>query len=706
MRKAVRIVSKILGASALAALLAYGTALSSDTVELFRDDFSRFPPGWLSRPVGTLNAAIQEYHYLEHRGVPTRPWANAICHLDAWVAGDEDGKAYLEQHLVNSLPKLMNPIFVTGDSEWKDYTVEVRVKPLSLAQMAGMVFRYHTNRHYYLFSLSGGDTARLRVRLPLEKRFRVAEWRELGSTKFAYDTKRYYALKVENRGSLIRAYIDGGKILEAEDPELLQGKAGITANIPARFQDFRITCAGAVKREIDRRIRSREEELQALRAQNPKPKLWKKFRTPGFGAGRNVRFGDLDGDGVVDMLIAQNIPRVRGDAFDPISSLTAVTLDGKVLWQSGRPNPGNGLLTNDTPFQVHDIDGDGRNEVVLVRDFKLQILEGSSGKLRREVWMPKALPNPRGEDPYELNNGDSISFFDLEGKGKRQEILVKNRYRRFWIFNNRLERLWSGSGQLGHFPYPFDRDGDGREEILIGYALWDASGTQLWSRDDELRDHADGIFMGNLSGDPDAEPRVYASGSDEGFLLFDRDGNILKHVRIGHAQDPAIGKFRADLAGLQYMTINFWKNPGIVTLFDHDGTILAQEEPIHTGTSLQPVNWRGDGVEFALLSGNIREGGMIDGHLRRVVMFPDDGHPDLAAYVTDVTGDPRDEIILWNQEEVWIYTQDRPFKGERIYAPIRNPLYNESNYHTNVSLPRWTSTAEGTKGTEDKEAKK
>ena len=104
----------------------------------------------------------------------------------------------------------------------------------------------------------------------------MAEWRELGSTRFAYDTKRYYELKVENRGSLIRAYIDGGKILEAEDPGLLQGKAGITANIPARFQDFRITCAGAAKREIDRHIRSREEELQALRAQNPKPKLWKR----------------------------------------------------------------------------------------------------------------------------------------------------------------------------------------------------------------------------------------------------------------------------------------------------------------------------------------------------------------------------------------------------------------------------------------------
>ena len=60
---------------------------------------------------------------------------------------------------------------------------------------------------------------------------------------------------------------------------------------------------------------------------------------------------------------------------------------------------------------------------------------------------------------------------------------------------------------------------------------------------------------------------------------------------------------------------------------------------------------------------------MIDGHLRRVVMFPDDGHPDLAANVLNLTGDARDEIVLWDQKRVWIYTQDRPFTGKRIYAP-------------------------------------
>src|SRR5262249_8035337 len=40
-------------------------------------------------------------------------------------------------------------------------------------------------------------------------------------------------------------------------------------------------------------------------------------------------------------------------------------------------------------------------------------------------------------------------------------------------------------------------------------------------------------------------------------------------------------------------------------------------------------------------------------------------------------------------ERVWIYTQDRPFTGRRIYAPIRNPDCNESNYRTVVSRPRW-----------------
>ena len=102
--------------AALVALAVWGAPAGA--AELFRDDFSGFPPGWLTRPLGQLNAAIQEYHYLPHRGVPLGPWANAICHLDAWAVGEEDGRSYLEQHTVNDQARLMNPTFLTGDPEW------------------------------------------------------------------------------------------------------------------------------------------------------------------------------------------------------------------------------------------------------------------------------------------------------------------------------------------------------------------------------------------------------------------------------------------------------------------------------------------------------------------------------------------------------------------------------------------------------------
>jgi rhamnogalacturonan endolyase len=656
--------------------------------ELFRDDFSKLPPGWLSKPVGLLNGAIQEYHYLPHRGVATHPWYNPITHNDSWVAGDEDGQPYLEQQLLHDQPERWQPLFVTGDPLWTSYTVSAKVRPLSLAEMAGIVFRYHTNRHYYLFSISGGNKARLALRLPLDHALRVIDWKELGAAAVKYDVTRYHELRVENDGPKIRAYVDGSLVIEATDSEILNGQAGISANIPARFTDFAVSASADAERRIRSSIDAREKDLASARAANPQPKLWKKFDMKTFGAGRNVRFGDLDGDGQIDMLIAQNIPKVRGDAFDHISCLTAVTLNGKVLWQIGRPDARNTLLTNDTPFQIHDVDGDGKNEVVMVKDFHIQVLEGATGKVRQRAWMPPA-PAANKERPYELNSGDSMIFLNLSGKKGRQEILLKDRYQSFWVLNSDLKVIWSGTGQTGHYPYPYDFDGDGKDEFIIGYSRWNSDGKQAWSLDARMKDHTDGISAGNYTGDPSVRPRVYSCGSDEGMVVMSEDGRLIKQVRIGHAQTQSVGKYRPDAKGLQIMTVNFWRNTGIVTLFDADANILAQEEMIPGSSHVQPVNWRGDGQEFAMLNANIREGGMIDGQLRRVVMFPDDGHPDLAYQVLNVTGDERDEIIVWDQNSVWIYTQDRPFSGRRIYTPVRNPLYNDSNYRANVSMPGW-----------------
>ena len=664
-----------------------------ERVELFADDFSRFPPGMLSAPIGQLNGAIQEYHYIEHRGVRTRPWRNPIVHLDSWAAGDEGSEPYLEQHQINDDLRFA-PLFVTGDPEWRDYRVEVLVRPLSLQKEAGLAFRYRTSRQYYRLALEDGKRLRLAVRSPLDEAFRVSTWREIAVAPFTYDTKTWYRLEASVEGDRLRGSVDGQQLIDARDADLTAGIAGMTANMPARFKAFRVTAtpsaAGALRERIDRR----ERALEKLRAGNPQPTLWRTFETKGYGTGRNVRFGDLDGDGELDMLFAQQVAKVRGDAFDQISCLTAVTLNGKVLWQQGRPNPKNGLLTNDTPFQIHDLDRDGRAEVVLARDFQLQVLEGRTGRLLRSVSLPQMSPEIK-DRPYELNVGDSLLLADIRGTGHTRDILLKDRYRGFWIFNQDLELVFEGTGQTGHYPFPIDTDADRRQELLIGYSLWQAdpkspvSLQRRWSRDAELRDHADALSIGNFSGIEGVAPRAYVNGSDEGFLVFDLSGALLKHVRLGHAQTQSVGRYRLDRPGLQILIANFWRNPGIVTLLDHDGNILKQDEMIPGSSHLEPVNWRGDGQEFALLSGNVTEGGMIDGELRRVVMFPDDGHPDLASAVRDLTGDQRDEIVLWDQTRVWIYTQDRPFTGSRLYAPVRNPHYNDSNYRATVSSPGW-----------------
>jgi rhamnogalacturonan endolyase len=132
----------ILPASFVRVVAAATILLPIGGAELFRDDFSKFPPGWLSSPVGQLNGAIQEYHYLANRGVPLGPWENAICHQDAWIVSDENGKPYLEQQLDKTSNMFTNALFITGDTEWSDYTVEAKVRPLSLDDVAGVVFRY------------------------------------------------------------------------------------------------------------------------------------------------------------------------------------------------------------------------------------------------------------------------------------------------------------------------------------------------------------------------------------------------------------------------------------------------------------------------------------------------------------------------------------------------------------------------------------
>ena len=75
-------------------------------------------------------------------------------------------------------------------------------------------------------------------------------------------------------------------------------------------------------------------------------------------------------------------PRLSAPLLLIITALTATTLAGDVLWQTGTPSNANGRAYCDLPVQIYDWDRDGRNEVLYVRQAKY--LDPYDGKRVRE----------------------------------------------------------------------------------------------------------------------------------------------------------------------------------------------------------------------------------------------------------------------------------------------------------------------------------
>lgn len=640
---------------------------------------------------GVIGAMI-EYHYLPVAS-PQGGWAVSNFRSEgsqrAWRVIEEDGRRAM-QHTDTAQPRdlaYMHNLIVAGDGLWRDYALEAEFTPDSAGGQSGIAFLYQTDRAYYFAGVDAGRAVLKRVNGG--KSFRVLAETVLAEAPFLWKPGQRLQLSITTGGGRLRAAFAGGPVLEAADATFTAGKVGLSADVPARFHTLTVTCTPEAQQAFAAERAATAAEESRRQAANPKPRLWKKIATPAFGTGRNVRFGDLNGDGRTDILIGQMRHHGPTDAYSEIRCLTALDLDGRMLWQNGLPDRWQTVLTNDVVFQIHDLDGDGRNEVIYGRDFELIVADGATGATKYKAPMPATPRDPRGLPArYPRILGDCLAFADLRGTGAKRDLLIKDRYRHVWAFTDKLEPLWQAELNTGHYPFPFDVDGDGRDEISLGYRLLGPDGRTLWSNEDKIQDHADAVAIVSLQ--PGAAPVVLTTASDEGIVVSDLKGTILKHYQVGHAQNLSVADFRPDLPGLESVVINFWSNQGIVTILDADLNILRTFEPVQHGSMVLPVNWTGRPGEFWCLSTNSEHGGLYDGEGRRVVKFPADGHPDYACAVLDLTGDARDEIVTWDGYEMWIYTQDDgPLPG-RFYQPVRNPAHNESNYRANVSLPGWT----------------
>jgi hypothetical protein len=656
--------------------------INSQPVVLLDEDFSELPCGPLAYDVG----AHTEYHFLPEAG-PKSTWAVSTFRYNlppSWEIRSQKDRKILVQKSQNP-NNHWHPMVVTGSPYWSDYTVEFHFEPEKTNSRNGLVFRYQNDRQYYFLGIDQNELVLLKV--DHGQAFRSPDETILAQSFFRYNEEGLIALTLKVEGNQISVFQFDEQLMSVEDDAFQSGKIGLLSDSPAAFHRVVATTGKKLHQETQKQELAWQQEQDSLIAENPKMEIYSQMYLADFGVGRNVRFGDLNGDGEIDVLFGQVVHHGPKDRNSELSCLTAMTLDRQILWQTGTPDEWKSMVTNDVAFQIHDIDQDGNTEVIYCMGQELIIAEGKTGKVIKKTTTP---PTPGGKAMESGHNsfknilGDCIYFLDLQGKGYPSDFILKDRYSHLWAYNSDLDILWEGECRTGHYPYAYDVDNDGKDELLIGYTLFDDDGTKLWSLDDELQDHADGVAIAQF--DENEAPKILCAASDEGLFFAGLDGKISKHHYIGHVQNPAVANFRDDLPGLETVSVNFWGNQGIIHLFDKDGEIYHSFEPNQYGSMCLPLNWTGKSEEFFILNANATEGGAWDGHGRKVLEFPDDGHPDMCYAVMDITGDCRDEIVVWDPHQLWVYTQDDgPLNSANLYNPRRNPLYNQSNYQATVS---------------------
>jgi len=388
-----------------------------------------------------------------------------------------------------------------------------------------------------------------------------------------------------------------------------------------------------------------------------------------------IILGDLNGDGVLEMVLLQADSGID-DRYIPhmITCLTAIDIRGNILWQAGTPMDEIGGTGSDFPAQIYDIDGDGENEVICVMDKRFKVFAGKTGELKAEY-----------ELPHEYAH-DCIILANLSGEDKPKNVILKDRYRKMWAMNHDFTVMWTHEGNLGHFPYPYDVNGDGYDEIMAGYDMLDRFGNVLWSV--QMDEHADCIFVSDMYQDASRGVQVIIGGGITG--VYDANGvELCSYDGAVETQHVAVGKFRNDIAGRQIACLDRIVRGGpsardAMFLLDNNAKLVWKEDRTTVGwlTILETIqNWDDSGMDYILA---YRRGGGImptiyDGHMNVVTAFPVDGYVLHAS----IFNDGYEDVIIFNKDEIYVYSSvDRDLDNLHVKAPVVQPkrLYMATLY--------------------------
>jgi rhamnogalacturonan endolyase len=478
-----------------------------------------------------------------------------------------------------------------------------------------------------------------------------------------------------------------------------------------------------------------------------KPYLSIPLKTPAGYSANDVSVGDMDGDGVYEVVI-HLAGRGRDNSQAGITDspiIQCYKMNGTFLWEI---NLGKNIRegAHYTQFMVYDLDGDGKAEVAMktadgtidgkgtvigdstkdYRNDKGYILAGPEyltvfNGLTGEAISTVSYDPPR--HPTSLNpTTDELKAIWGDGYGNRMDrflaciayldgkhpslVMCRGYYTRTvlaawdlkdnmlvkrWVFDSNDPGNKPFAGQGNHNLSVADVDDDGKDEIVYGQMTVDDNGKGLYTTG---IGHADALHVSDL--DP-SRPGLEVFSIQERFgdaganFRDAKTGEVIwkkPSVKAGNdGEGPGRG-LSLDVDP-RYPGYECWvAGAGITGMFDNKGNKIAEKTPACN----MGIYWDGDALSEILNAVNISKWDYTNNTTIKLFDGRDDGctsnngtkaNPCLSA---DLYGDWREEIICRTNDskELRIYSTPIP-TNIKLFTLMHDPQYRLSIAWQNVA---------------------
>jgi pectate lyase len=153
-----------------------------------------------------------------------------------WAIATDGSQVLQQSNAGSALARQFN-----GSTSWTDYSLQARVKPLSLpgsGSFAGIAARATSATTFYRLLLLSGN----RVQLEADNSGSVTV---LGSASLTVSTGTFYTLRLDVNGSTISGFVNGTQIASATNTMKAAGRIGLQTNAAsANFDDVSVSSIG------------------------------------------------------------------------------------------------------------------------------------------------------------------------------------------------------------------------------------------------------------------------------------------------------------------------------------------------------------------------------------------------------------------------------------------------------------------------------